>query len=40
MTFNELGFEPQLQEGLDMMGFEKPTLYKSRLFPPSLITKI
>ena len=25
MIFKDLGFEPQLQEGLDMMGFEKAT---------------
>ena len=32
MKFNELGFEPQLQEGLDMMGFEEPTLFKNKQY--------
>ena len=39
MTFNELGFEPQLQEGLDMMGFEKPTPTQEQAIPYILNNK-
>lgn len=39
MTFNELGFEPQLQEGLDMMGFEKPTPIQEQAIPSILNNK-
>ena len=39
MTFNELGFEPQLQEGLDMMGFEKPTPIQEKAIPAILANK-
>ena len=34
MIFKDLGFEPQLQEGLDMMGFEKPHPYKNKQYQP------
>ena len=39
MTFNELGFEPQLQEGLDLMGFEKPTPIQEQAIPSILNNK-
>ena len=39
MKFNELGFEPQLQEGLDMMGFEKPTPIQEKAIPAILANK-
>ena len=33
MKFNELGFEPKLQEGLDMMGFRRhPIQEQATLF--------
>jgi len=36
MTFNELGFEKQLKEGLDMMGFSKPTPIQELAIPAIL----
>ena len=39
MTFNELGFEPQLQEGLDLMGFEKPAPIQEQAIPSILNNK-
>ena len=36
MIFKDLGFEPQLQEGLDMMGFEKPTPIQEQAIPAIL----
>ena len=39
MKFNELGFEPQLQEGLDMMGFEEPTPIQEQAIPAILANK-
>ena len=39
MIFKDLGFEPQLQEGLDMMGFEKPTPIQEQAIPAILNNK-
>ena len=39
MIFKDLGFEPQLQEGLDMMGFEKPTPIQEQAKPAILNNK-
>ena len=39
MKFNELGFQPQLQEGLDMMGFEEPTPIQQQAIPAILANK-
>ena len=39
MKFNELAFEPQLQEGLDMMGFEEPTPIQKQAIPAILANK-
>ena len=39
MIFNDLGFEPQLQEGLDMMGFSKPTPIQQQAIPAILNNK-
>ena len=39
MKFNEIGFEPQLQEGLDMMGFEEPTPIQKQAIPAILANK-
>ena len=39
MIFKDLGFEPQLQEGLDMMGFEKPTPIQEQAIPAILKNK-
>ena len=39
MKFNELGFEPQLQEGLEMMGFEQPTPIQEKAIPTILANK-
>ena len=36
MIFKDLGFEPQLQEGLDMMGFEKATPIQEQAIPAIL----
>ena len=33
MTFNDLQFEPQLMEGLESMGFEKPTPIQQQAIP-------
>ena len=33
MTFHELQFEPELMEGLDAMGFEKPTPIQQQAIP-------
>ena len=33
MVFKDLGFEAQLQEGLNMMGFEKPTPIQEKAIP-------
>tara|TARA_Y100000766_G_C18914554_1_gene610332 strand:+ start:5067 stop:6299 length:1233 start_codon:yes stop_codon:yes gene_type:complete len=39
MIFKDLGFEPQLQEGLDMMGFDKPTPIQEQAIPAILNNK-
>ena len=39
MKFNELGFEPKLQEGLDMMGFKEPTPIQEQAIPAILANK-
>ena len=39
MKFNELGFEPQLQEGLEMMGFKEPTPIQKQAIPAILANK-
>ena len=39
MIFKDIGFEPQLQEGLDMMGFEKPTPIQEQAIPAILNNK-
>ena len=39
MVFKDLGFEPQLQEGLDMMGFAKPTPIQEQAIPAILNDK-
>jgi ATP-dependent RNA helicase RhlE len=39
MVFKDLGFEPQLQEGLDMMGFAKPTPIQEQAIPAILENK-
>ena len=39
MKFSELGFEPQLQEGLDIMGFDKPTPIQEQAIPAILANK-
>lgn len=39
MKFSDLGFESQLQEGLDMMGFEKPTPIQEQAIPAILANK-
>ena len=39
MKFNELGFEPKLQEGLDMMGFKDPTPIQEQAIPAILANK-
>ena len=39
MKFNELGFEPKLQEGLEMMGFEQPTPIQEKAIPTILANK-
>jgi ATP-dependent RNA helicase RhlE len=39
MKFKDLGFEPQLQEGLDMMGFEEPTPIQQEAIPAILANK-
>ena len=39
MKFNELGFEPKLQEGLDMMGFKEPTPIQQQAIPAILANK-
>ena len=39
MIFKDLGFEPQLQEGLDMMGFEKATPIQEQAIPAILNNK-
>jgi superfamily II DNA/RNA helicase len=39
MVFKDLGFEPQLQEGLDMMGFTKPTPIQEQAIPAILKDK-
>lgn len=39
MKFSDLGFEAQLQEGLDMMGFEKPTPIQEQAIPGILANK-
>lgn len=33
MKFNELGFEPQVLEALDAMGFETPTPIQEQAIP-------
>ena len=33
MKFDDLGFEPQLQEGLEMMGFNTPTPIQEKAIP-------
>lgn len=39
MVFKDLGFEAQLQEGLNMMGFEKPTPIQEKAIPAILQNK-
>ena len=39
MIFKDLNFQPQLQEGLDMMGFEKPTPIQEKAIPAILANK-
>ncbi|MDB2368685.1 DEAD/DEAH box helicase [Flavobacteriales bacterium] len=39
MNFKDLSFEPQLQEGLDMMGFSKPTPIQEQAIPAILENK-
>tara|TARA_B100000900_G_C20592998_1_gene722290 strand:+ start:28 stop:1272 length:1245 start_codon:yes stop_codon:yes gene_type:complete len=39
MKFNELGFEPQIQEGLNMMGFEEPTPIQEQAIPAIIANK-
>ena len=39
MKFQDLGFEPQLQEGLDMMGFSNPTPIQEQAIPAILNNK-
>ena len=39
MIFKDLVFEPQLQEGLDMMGFENPTPIQEKAIPAILNNK-
>ena len=39
MNFIDIGFEPQLQEGLDMMGFKKPTPIQEQAIPAILNNK-
>jgi len=39
MIFKDLGFESQLQEGLDMMGFDKPTPIQEQAIPAILQNK-
>ena len=39
MNFIDIGFEPQLQEGLDMMGFKKPTPIQEQAIPAILDNK-
>ena len=39
MIFKDLRFEPQLQEGLDMMGFAKPTPIQEQAIPAILKNK-
>ena len=39
MKFNELGFEPQVLEALDAMGFEKPTPIQQEAIPAVMDNK-
>ena len=39
MKFDDLGFEPQLQEGLEMMGFNSPTPIQEKAIPIILNNK-
>ena len=39
MKFKDLGFEPQLEEGLEMMGFQEPTPIQKQAIPAILENK-
>jgi len=39
LTFNTLGFSPELQKGIDALGFEKPTPIQEKIIPLVLETQ-